>query len=218
MRKHEKERERERERIIQPLVRSITNLYIPPSSRLHSTCTNIVNSGSHLPGVPCLLHRGENGSIRAEAFASCSPSNESLNTPWLSCSIGAAPGTWKRWEGKRGGVWRKQQRRKSGNRGACASPVVVRGKRREPVMGTLIEQFAHVPWNSRNLLRRLTMYRIPACGAALRMNRADRLDWPCFGRQSKPSRIKSGFAPGSTRFSLHVVLARSRVPPNSPLN
>ena len=103
MRKHEKERERERERIIQPLVRSITNLYIPPSSRLHSTCTNIVNSGSHLPGVPCLLHRGENGSIRAEAFASCSPSIESLNTPWLSCSIGAAPGTWKRWEGKRGG-------------------------------------------------------------------------------------------------------------------
>lgn len=149
------ERETEREKIIQLLVRSITNLYIPPSSRLRSTFTNIVNAGSHLPGVPCLLHRGENGSIRAEAFASCSPSNESLNTPWLSCSIGAAPGE----RGGRGrGVWRKQQRRKSGNRGACAA-VVVRGKRREPVMGTLIEQFAHVPWNSRNLLRRLTMYR-----------------------------------------------------------
>lgn len=32
------------------------------------------------------------------------------------------------------------------------------GKRREDVMGTLIEQFTHVSWNSKNLLRCLTMY------------------------------------------------------------
>lgn len=39
----------------------------------------------------------------------------------------------------------------------CAFPVAE--QRKNHTMGTLIERFAHVPWNPWNLLRRLTMYR-----------------------------------------------------------
>lgn len=100
-------------------------------------------------------------------FASRSPSNESLNTPQRLASF----------DGHRG-------RRKRGNGTA-------RGTRRKSVeerttpMGTLIEQFAHVPWNSKNLHRRLTMYRT-GTEAVLRVNKLTDWTWPCFAPNDAP--------------------------------
>lgn len=175
MRKHEKERERERENY--PASRSFNH------QSLHSSILETAfdvheyrKLGFPFTGCPVSSSSRRERVHPGRGIRLVFPFERKFKYTVALLFHRRGAGYVKEVGGEEGGVWRKQQRRKSGNRGACASPVVVRGKRREPVMGTLIEQFAHVPWNSRNLLRRLTMYRIPACGAALRMNRADRLD------------------------------------------